>query len=127
MAFTRTRTIKGRQYLYREERWREGKKVKSKSIFLGAVGGVLGFIGANLRSETGERAMEKMIEEGERNRNEILAKQSLASLTAERERPAVAGPVNTPKDQTIAVSQPSSETAQHSPESDETASAASPR
>ena len=111
MAFTRVRTIKGRQYLYREERWREGKKVRSKSIFLGAVGAVAGFIGANLRVEPGTRAMEKAIEIGER----------------EKERLAVASPINTPIMQTAPVSQPSFETAVHSSESSETASAASPR
>ena len=36
--FIRIRTIKGRQYRYAEERWREGKRVRSRSIFLGAVG-----------------------------------------------------------------------------------------
>jgi hypothetical protein len=35
MAFTRIRTIKGRQYRYLEERWREGGKVRSRSISLG--------------------------------------------------------------------------------------------
>jgi hypothetical protein len=38
MAFTRVRTIKGKQYRYLEERWREGKKVRSRSTFLGAIG-----------------------------------------------------------------------------------------
>ncbi len=33
--FTRVRTIKGRRYLYEEHRWREGGKVRSKSICLG--------------------------------------------------------------------------------------------
>ncbi len=35
--FIRIRTIKGRQYRYAEERWREGKRVRSRSTFLGAV------------------------------------------------------------------------------------------
>jgi hypothetical protein len=39
MAFTRVRTINGRQYLYSEERWREGGKVRSRSISLGPVSG----------------------------------------------------------------------------------------
>jgi hypothetical protein len=38
MAFVRIRTIKGRQYRYREERWREGGKVRSHSTCLGPVG-----------------------------------------------------------------------------------------
>ncbi len=39
MAFIRIRMIKGRQYRYREERWREGGKVRSRSICLGPVDG----------------------------------------------------------------------------------------
>ncbi len=35
--FIRIRTIKGRQYRYAEARWREGKRVRSRSTFLGAV------------------------------------------------------------------------------------------
>lgn len=43
MAFTRVRTINGKQYLYREERWREGGKVRSRSTSLGPADG-MGFI-----------------------------------------------------------------------------------
>jgi len=39
MAFTRIRTIKGKQYEYLEERWREGGKVRSRSVCLGSVTG----------------------------------------------------------------------------------------
>ena len=39
MAFTRVRTINGKQYLYEETRWREGGKVRSSSVSLGPVGG----------------------------------------------------------------------------------------
>jgi len=35
MSFIRVRTIKGKQYAYLEMRWREGKKVRSKSLYLG--------------------------------------------------------------------------------------------
>ena len=38
MSFVRTRTIKGKQYLYKETRWREGGKVRSRSVSLGPVG-----------------------------------------------------------------------------------------
>lgn len=48
MAFYRTRIIKGKKYLYREQRYREGRKVRSKSTYLGAVGA---FIGANLSGQ----------------------------------------------------------------------------
>jgi len=41
MAFTRIRTINGRRYLYEERRWREDGKVKSKSILLSVLGGIL--------------------------------------------------------------------------------------
>ncbi|ESY52073.1 MULTISPECIES: hypothetical protein [unclassified Mesorhizobium] len=51
MAFYRIRKIKGNQYLYREERWREGKKVRSKSTLVRAIRDVTDFIGTNLRSE----------------------------------------------------------------------------
>jgi hypothetical protein len=37
MSFVRTRTIKGKQYLYEETRWREGGKVRSRSVSLGPV------------------------------------------------------------------------------------------
>lgn len=39
MAFTRIRTIKGKQYEYLEERWREGGRVRSRSVSLGPVAG----------------------------------------------------------------------------------------
>lgn len=124
MAFTRIRTIKGRQYLYREERWREGKKVRSKSTFLGVVGAIAGFIGANLRIEPGERAIEKIMEQAERDKQEALAKALVKALPAaipanEKTVPAGAGT----KD---AVSQPSSEIAPPSV-SGESESEASPQ
>lgn len=121
MSFIRTRTIKGRQYRYLEQRWREGRKVKSKSIFLGAIGGALGFIGANLRADG--RALEKIIEAGEKDKGLALAQQALAIAAAEKTVPA--GLAGT-KDISEAI-QPSSETAQHLPEPDGTAPAASPR
>ena len=59
MSFTRVRTIAGRQYLYEETRWREGKKVRSRSISLGPVGPDNGRIpGINwekIEKELGER------------------------------------------------------------------------
>jgi len=39
MAFVRIRKIKGRHYRYQEERWREGGKVRSRSICLGPIDG----------------------------------------------------------------------------------------
>ena len=119
MSFIRTRTIKGRQYCYLEQRWREGRKVKSKSIFLGAIGGALGFIGANLRADG--RALEKIIEAGEKDKGLALAKQAIAS--AEKTVPAdLAGT----KDMSEPI-QPSSETAQHLPAPDGTGPAAAPQ
>jgi hypothetical protein len=52
MAFTRIKTVqkkngKSYQYRYLEYRWRDGKKVRSKSILIGAVRAVAGFIEAN--------------------------------------------------------------------------------
>lgn len=46
MAFTRIRTINGKQYRYLEKRWREGGKVRSRSVSLGPVSGdaSMGFI-----------------------------------------------------------------------------------
>lgn len=53
MAFIRIRTIKGRQYRYLEERYREGKKVRSRSRCLGAIGAALsGVIESFKREET---------------------------------------------------------------------------
>jgi len=36
VSFIRTRTIKNQKYRYLETRWREGGKVRSKSVYLGA-------------------------------------------------------------------------------------------
>jgi hypothetical protein len=36
VSFVRTRTIKNQKYRYLETRWREGGKVRSKSVYLGA-------------------------------------------------------------------------------------------
>ena len=52
MAFTRIKTVqkkngKSYQYRYLEYRWREGKKVRSKSILIGAMRAVAGFVEAN--------------------------------------------------------------------------------
>jgi hypothetical protein len=38
MSFIRIRTIKNKKYRYEEKRWREGGKVRSRSVCLGAVG-----------------------------------------------------------------------------------------
>jgi hypothetical protein len=73
--FTRVRTINGKQYLYEEYRWREGGKVRSKSISLGRVDkapplhllkrkrtttkqGLIGLLIDNLRNGPGVKAME---------------------------------------------------------------------
>jgi len=52
MAFIRIKTVRNKsgksyQYRYLEYRWREGKKVRSKSILIGALTAVAGFIEAN--------------------------------------------------------------------------------
>jgi hypothetical protein len=39
MSFIRIRTRKNRRYLYRETRWREGRRVRSRSDYLGPLGG----------------------------------------------------------------------------------------
>lgn len=69
MAFIRTRTIKGQQYRYLEERWREGKRVRSRSTYLGKslIGeGLVAFgsffSAANLRSD-GVRGEEASLRE----------------------------------------------------------------
>jgi hypothetical protein len=36
--FTRIRTIKGHRYRYSEGRWREGRRVRSESLYLGRAG-----------------------------------------------------------------------------------------
>lgn len=41
--FFRVRTIKGRQYLYAERRWRDGRKVRSESRSLGPLDGAIAF------------------------------------------------------------------------------------
>jgi hypothetical protein len=52
MAFTRIKTVrtksgKSYQYRYLEYRWRDGKKVRSKSILIGAVRAIANFIEMN--------------------------------------------------------------------------------
>lgn len=74
MAFIRTRTIKGRQYVYREERWREDGKVRSKSTLLRKLGG---FIDSNFKYEAGAVEADRASEQG-------------ARVQAEREAQAVA-------------------------------------
>jgi hypothetical protein len=51
MAFIRIRTIKGRQYRYLEERYREGKKVRSRSRCLGAIGAAISGVVESFKSE----------------------------------------------------------------------------
>lgn len=72
MTFTRIREIKGHSYLYLEERYREGGKVRSRSTYLGSVlalifGGIdslVEVIGNNVRvSEPGGRVIDLMAEE----------------------------------------------------------------
>lgn len=57
MAFVRIRTFKGRQYKYLQHSYRVGRKVKTRSIYLGPViGSIASFIEANFKMEPGERA-----------------------------------------------------------------------
>lgn len=56
--FVRTRKIKGRSYRYLEYRWREGWRVRSKSVCLGAGSGMSGGDGQDvgfLRRQLGRR------------------------------------------------------------------------
>src|SRR5258708_10338083 len=46
MSYVVIKTIAGRQYRYLQTSYRVGKKVKTKSVYLGPVGGVLRRIGA---------------------------------------------------------------------------------
>jgi hypothetical protein len=103
MSFTRIRIINGRRYLYQEERWREGVKVRSRSRSLGPMdgsgrklkrgrGGLLAFLHAqqlspeDLALAVAEREAarvdkyqrdhfgETASERAEREREELLAK-----------------------------------------------------
>jgi hypothetical protein len=82
--FIRIRTINGRQYRYLQWSVREGKRVRTKSIYLGPVLGVGGLIAANFKVEPGSVHWERMIEQA----------QQWASATRQdraRDRPAVDG------------------------------------
>ena len=39
MSYIVVKTVKGRQYLYEQRTWREGKRVRTESRYLGPVGG----------------------------------------------------------------------------------------
>jgi hypothetical protein len=60
MAFTRIRTINGRRYLYEERRWREDGKVKSKSILISVLGGILDAV-ASIGPSGNDCAMDRSI------------------------------------------------------------------
>ena len=84
MAFTRIKTIrkkngKSYQYRYLEYRWREGKKVRSKSVIIGAVRAVGAFIEANRTRRYGMPDEESVMKQySERAEREAQAKQSFA-------------------------------------------------
>lgn len=59
MTFTRIRTIKGIQYIYEETRWREGKKVRSRSRSLGR------FLGSLIKVPEGMEGMRQLERQGE--------------------------------------------------------------
>jgi len=53
MSFRRIRRINGRQYLYEEDRWREGGKIKSRSRCLGPIDCVADSVRSKRRSSRG--------------------------------------------------------------------------
>lgn len=63
MSFLRIRTIKGKQYLYRQTSVRKGKKVRTISEYLGALGWIAvaaaspGYIGSKGHQSTDKRGM----------------------------------------------------------------------
>ena len=57
MAFIRERKIGEHVYVYRETRWREGKKVRSRSDYLGRLND---WLHDNITPEKGEYMAEKM-------------------------------------------------------------------
>lgn len=65
--FQRTRIIRGRAYLYEEERWRENGKVKSRSRLLQALGQMLT---PPTDEEKGQRAGERAMDAWEKKQAE---------------------------------------------------------
>jgi hypothetical protein len=63
MSFLRIRTIKGKQYLYRQTSVRKGKKVRTISEYLGALGWIAvaaaspGYIGSRGHQSTDKRGL----------------------------------------------------------------------
>jgi hypothetical protein len=55
MSFIRIRTRKNRRYLYRETRWREGRRIRSRSEYLGPLGDLSG--ASRAFDEAQDRAM----------------------------------------------------------------------
>lgn len=105
MAFTRIKTIrkkngKSYQYRYLEYRWREGKKVRSKSVLIGAVRAAAAFIEANRTRRYGmpdeEIAMKQQSEWADRG---AQAKQAFAAEMHSMYGMKVGGPMSpTPAD-----------------------------
>jgi hypothetical protein len=53
MSYIVVKTVKGRQYLYEQRTWREGKRVRTESRYLGPLGG------QHARAEEEERTAQK--------------------------------------------------------------------
>lgn len=74
MSYVRYKTIKGKQYAYLQTSYREGKRVRTKSKYLGAVSGM--FSGG-----------EESIEERDRRKKKELARElALAMADSDREQ-----------------------------------------
>ena len=82
MAFERIRTINGHRYLYRETRWREGKKVKSRSDYLGKF---LELFAPIPEEDKGLRLIEQQIQEYPRQNADDPTNDALKEKAAQEE------------------------------------------
>lgn len=116
MSFIRVRTIKGKKYRYLETRWREGRRVRSRSQYLGAAGvpdhgiGQFGLEKLDAGRVEAERAERATTEAG---LAELHDKYGL-KMPADNPVPEEKAPANVAEAQTTQISSP--ETAPHSPD-----------
>lgn len=52
MAYEVIKTVKGKKYRYRQTSFRQGGKVRTKSVYLGPVSAIATFIGDQIRRQT---------------------------------------------------------------------------
>lgn len=136
MTYTVVKTIKGRQYLYHQVTWREAKKVRTKSWYIGPLVHVLGAMVTaleppseeeriNMAVERARDRMQKASDEYARmqENNRWLDTQNIAYLQKEeasaketsKPTPSSVAPTVQPSTAPASPTAPASESPSHSP------------